>query len=184
MNGIDILNEFETIISDYAGSRYGVATDSCVHAIFLSLLYLKETGELHDGDIIVLPKQTFRSVPTYVKRAGFKITPYDIHWDGRYRLSPTQVYDSAVYFEKDMYIEDSFYCLSFQYRKALPIGRGGMILTDDESAVKRLKELRLNGKDGWNMYMTPEQAMRGISLFEQFQMKTCYKDYPDWTVSQ
>jgi hypothetical protein len=56
-----------------------------------------------------------------------------------------------------------------------------MILTDDENAVKRLKELRLNGKDGWNMYMMPEQAARGLTLFEMREKKIGYKDYPDWT---
>jgi hypothetical protein len=56
-----------------------------------------------------------------------------------------------------------------------------MILTDDKDAVERLNELRLNGRDGWNMYMTPEQAARGITLLEMQEKKTCYNDYPDWT---
>jgi dTDP-4-amino-4,6-dideoxygalactose transaminase len=70
-------------------------------------------------------------------------------------------------------------CLSFQYRKHVKIGRGGMVITDDIDAVKWLRMARINGRHegvsqadeqlefcGWNMYMTPEQAARGLSLME------------------
>jgi dTDP-4-amino-4,6-dideoxygalactose transaminase len=181
MESYDIITEFENTIAKYTGSKYGVATDSCVHAIFLSLLYLKEIGEIHEGDSITVPKQTFRSVPNYIRHAGLRPYGVDMKWTSCYPLWPTRIYDSALLFDKDIYIEDTFFCLSFQYRKTLPIGRGGMILTDDENAVKRLKELRLNGKDGWNMYMMPEQAARGLTLFEMREKKSGYKDYPDWT---
>ena len=52
-----------------------------------------------------------------------------------------------------------------------------MILTDDKKAVRWLRRMRNDGrrevskyKDkevlvGYNMYMTPEQAARGLSLF-------------------
>ena len=56
-----------------------------------------------------------------------------------------------------------------------------MILTDDEEAVKWFKRARYEGRDnrephnsiddieiiGWNYYMPPEQAARGIYLFNQ-----------------
>lgn len=181
MNNIEIIGEFEKRIADYCSSKYGVAVDSCVHAIFLSLLYLKEIGEINGGETITIPKQTFRSVPNYIRHAG--LIPYgvDVKWSNSYQLLPTRIYDSALLFDKDVYVKDSFFCLSFQYRKTLPIGRGGMILTNDENAVKRLKELRLNGKNGWNMYMMPEQAARGLTLFEMKEKKKGYEDYPDWT---
>lgn len=179
---METINRFEKIIADYCGSKYGVAVDSCVHAIFLSLLYLKETGEVQDGQKILIPKQTFRSVPNYIRHAGLIPVGADIEWKWYYQLHPTRVYDSAIRCAKAVYVDDSFFCLSFQYRKDLPVGRGGMILTDDNKAVERLKELRLNGRDGWNFYMLPEQAARGITLFEMMQKKTGSMDYDDWTV--
>jgi len=177
---METINRFEQLIAEYCGSKYGVAVDCCSHAIFLSLLYLKEVGEIQEGAKIMIPMQTFRSVPNYIRHAGLKPVGADIEWKWYYQLHPTRVFDSALLFEKDIYIPDTFFCLSFQYRKTLPIGRGGMILTDDDKAMKRLKELRLNGRNGWNMYMTPEQAARGIMLFEMREKKTCWEDYPDW----
>ena len=68
-------------------------------------------------------------------------------------------------------------CLSFHHKKPLKIGKGGMILTDDNKAVEAIKKLRYEGRSvgvpfhdddlgdgGWNMYMTPEQAARGLTL--------------------
>ena len=68
-------------------------------------------------------------------------------------------------------------CLSFHFKKLLKIGKGGMILTDDLCAVKHIKRMRYEGRsegisyhqdvikeEGWNMYMTPEQAARGLML--------------------
>ena len=181
---MSVIEDFESVVASYAGSKYGVAVDSCVHAIFLSLLYLKEMGEIHDGMKIMIPNQTFRSVPNYIHHAGLVPMGADIEWEWYYQLYPTRVFDSALLFEEGIYIPDTFFCLSFQYRKTLPIGRGGMILTDDKDAVERLKELRLNGRDGWNMYLLPEQAARGLTLFEMMQKKRGSEDYPDWTVSQ
>ena len=56
-----------------------------------------------------------------------------------------------------------------------------MILTDDKEAVDRIKKLRYEGRsigvpyhedpiaeEGWNMYMTPEQAARGLVLLSDF----------------
>jgi dTDP-4-amino-4,6-dideoxygalactose transaminase len=88
-------------------------------------------------------------------------------------------------------------CLSFHAKKLLPIGRGGMILTDDYEAYKWLKKARFDGRDevplgddeltqlGWNMYMTPEQASRGLMLFDVYKnhpklpLKVSDQGYPD-----
>ena len=72
-------------------------------------------------------------------------------------------------------------CLSFHIKKHLKIGKGGMILCDDEEAVKWLKARRYEGRtdgmkyhedmideEGWNMYMTPEQAARGLTLMQNY----------------
>ena len=191
-----IINDFEQAVSKYAGSKYGVAISSGTNAIFLSLMLLKEKGELKDGDIIKIPNRTYMSVPMSVLNAGLKIKLVDKKWSGAYRLKPTNIYDSAVRFTKNMYVDDSLYCLSFQYRKALPIGRGGMVLTDSRENYELLKKMRFNGRTdgisqsddiytikGWNMYMMPEQAARGLTLMSILPEKNNdiagYKNYPD-----
>ena len=76
-----------------------------------------------------------------------------------------------------MYIPGTLMCLSFHFKKHLKIGKGGMILTDDVGAVEHIKRMRYEGRtenisyhediideEGWNMYMTPEQAARGLVL--------------------
>jgi dTDP-4-amino-4,6-dideoxygalactose transaminase len=94
---------------------------------------------------------------------------------------------------------DSLQVLSFQIKKRLPIGRGGAILTDDDDAAAWLKLARYDGRDlnspydspehvkqlGWHMYMTPEDAARGIILFDQlgddFSDVANHNSYPDIT---
>jgi dTDP-4-amino-4,6-dideoxygalactose transaminase len=79
-----------------------------------------------------------------------------------------------------MYKNNTFTCLSFHFKKLLPIGRGGMILTDNKDAAEWLKAARYDGRNsylyndilktnvdilGYHMYMTPEMAARGIEQF-------------------
>ena len=80
-----------------------------------------------------------------------------------------------------MYIgNDALQVVSFQIKKRLPIGKGGVILTNDENAYKWLKLATYDGRDlstqymsdehvqqlGWHFYMTPEDAARGILLMD------------------
>jgi dTDP-4-amino-4,6-dideoxygalactose transaminase len=80
-----------------------------------------------------------------------------------------------------MYIAGSLMCLSFHFKKPLKIGKGGMILTDNEDVVNSIKKMRYEGRTenvgyhddcindmGWNMYMTPEQAARGLVLLSDY----------------
>lgn len=181
MKDTKVINQFEQTIAKFTGAKYGVAISSCTNAIFLSLQYLKSIGELKDGDIITIPSHTFLSVPCQIKLCGLKVKFQDIEWSGIYELYPTHIYDCATKFQKNMYVggKNDLQCLSFQYRKHLKIGRGGMIITNDKDAVRWLRMARINGRHenvsqkdeqlefiGWNMYMTPEQAARGLSLFE------------------
>lgn len=164
------VRQFEKTIANYCGAPYGVAVESCTAAIFLSCLYCKVKE-------VYIPKRTYHSVPLSVIHAGGNVKFDDRKWKGAYQLKPYPIWDSAIRFRKNMYIPGSFHCLSFQYSKHIPIGRGGMILTDDKKAANWFRLMRNDGrreipkeKDkiklrGWNMYMTPEQAARGLSLF-------------------
>ena len=169
----DVVDAFEDKIAKFAGSKYAVSVDSCTNAMFLCLKYLKAKGYIR------LPKKTYLSVPGLVIHAGCKIIFEDKEWSGVYPLDPFPVVDSATRFTENMYVKGTFQCLSFHIRKILPIAKGGMILTDNKNAVEWFKLARYEGRNnrvphdsiddidmlGWNFYMPPEQAARGIELF-------------------
>ncbi len=171
----DVVDAFEDKVATYAGSKYAVSVDSCTNAMFLCLKYLNADG------IVTLPKKTYLSVPGLVLHAGCKINFEDFEWSGVYKLNPYPIIDGATRFTKDMYIKGTYHCLSFHIRKVLAIAKGGMILTDDEQAMKWFKRARYEGRNnrephdsiedieilGWNFYMPPEQAARGIELFNK-----------------
>jgi len=169
----DVVRKFEKTIAEYAGSKYGVAVDSCTNAIFLSLLYCNVKGEE-----VHIPNRTYPSVPCSIIHAGGKVVFDYRRWEGIYYLHPFPIVDGAKRFTKDMYETGTFHCLSFHAKKHLAIGRGGMILTDDEKAYEWFKKARFDGREecslteqknwdilGWNFYMTPEQAAKGLWLF-------------------
>jgi dTDP-4-amino-4,6-dideoxygalactose transaminase len=183
MNEYSIVDLFEKTVADYAGSKYAVAVDSCTNALFLSLMY----SGIKDRHITI-PSHTYISVPFSIIHAGGKPVFQDKTWSGFYFLEPTNIVDSALRFTQGMYIKDTLYCLSFHVKKHLNIGKGGMILTDSKKAYEWLKFARFNGRSGkkyvqeafnmvgWNMYMTPEDAARGLRIF-----KTLDKNNPDLT---
>ena len=170
---------FEKLIANYAGSTYAVAIDSCTNALFLSAKYCKKNN-LYSSDIINVPKQTYISVPQQIIHAGFKVNFIDLKWSGYYKLDPLPIVDSAQRFTKDMYIKNTFYCLSFNFKKILSTGKGGMILTDDKKAYHWFKMMAYDGRRslryndlnnigcnelGYHMYMSPDAACRGIQDF-------------------
>lgn len=168
---------FEEEIAEYAGSKYAVSVDSCTNALFLCCKYLKVNK-------VTIPSRTYLSVPMSIINSGgeviFDKREKSNHWAGNYQLKPYPIYDSAKRLTSNMYIKDSFMCLSFHIKKQLPIGKGGMILTNDSKAFDWLKRGRYEGRGevyykedniksiGWNMYMTPEQAARGLSLMQNY----------------
>ncbi len=183
----ELIRQFEREIAAFAGAKYGVAVESCSAALFLCCKYLKVRW-------VHIPKRTYPSVPCSIINAGGRVYFTDEVWSGAYQLRPYPIYDSAKRFMPMMYAQDSFYCLSFHTKKRIPIGRGGMILCNDGKAVDWFKKARFDGrcecplhKDnfttiGWNMYMTPEQAARGLELFHacnNFEDLIEEPDYPD-----
>jgi dTDP-4-amino-4,6-dideoxygalactose transaminase len=107
-----------------------------------------------------------------------------------YQLKPYPIFDSAVRWNKGMY-QGGFQVLSFQIKKRIPIGRGGMILTDDKEAYNWLKKASYDFRDltipypqniydfvGWHYYMTPEDAARGLILMDQ--TPTFNEDIASW----
>lgn len=166
----NVIRQFESTIAEYCGAPYGVAVESCSAALLLSCLYFKVQE-------VTIPNKTYFSVPFGIKHAGGIVKFEYIEWRGAYQLKPYPIIDSAMRLTRNMYTPGFFHCLSFQYSKHLPIGRGGMILTDDPKAVEWLQVMRFDGRReipkeqdrvtlaGWNFYMTAEQAARGLELY-------------------
>ena len=122
-----------------------------------------------------------------IKSCNLNVEFEDLEWSGIYNLKNTRVWDGAVRWTKDMYIRNNnFQVVSFQFKKRIPIGKGGIILTDDENAAKWLKLASYDGRDltlpyddpnhisilGYHMYMTPEDAARGIILMDAVNKET------------
>ena len=171
----DVVDMFEQEVADFAGCKYGVAVDNCTDGLFLCLKYYKGTHT------ITIPKRTYCSVPQTIIHSGHKVEFEDIEWSGVYQLKPYPIYDGATRWTEGMYEsgDDGFQVVSFQLKKRIPIGKGGMILTNNKDAVDWFKMMRYEGRHndipytedefgciGYNMYMTPEDAARGLILMK------------------
>ena len=174
-NPFKIVKMFEEEIATLTGAPYAISVDSCTNALFLICKYnnVKE---------VTIPSKTYLSVPQSIIHAGGTVT-FDKrketnNWKGIYQLKPYPIYDAAKRLRKDMYIKGTFMGLSFHIKKLLPIWKGGIILTDNAEAADWFKKARYEGRsekfykedditfNGWNMYMTPQQAAHGLSVLQ------------------
>jgi len=174
-----ITADFEKALCDYTGARYAVAIDNGSNALFLALTY-----EGIKGREILIPARTYPSVPCEIIHAGGKVRFLPVEGKtlkGSYRLYDTNVWDSALRFTWNMYLPGTFMCLSFTGPyKHLKLSKGGAILTDDHNAYLWFKRTRFSGRRecsyhsdnfdqlGFNFYMMPEIAARGLLLMSQF----------------
>jgi dTDP-4-amino-4,6-dideoxygalactose transaminase len=192
----DVIDIFESKIAKFSGSKYAVSVDCCSNGLFLCMKYIQNISNVKVK--VTIPNRTYVSVPMQISHAGFDYEYEEIEWSGIYQLKGTNIWDSAGRYTKDMYIgNDALQVLSFQIKKKIPIGRGGVILTDDINAYNWLKLASYDGRDltlpytdenhirqiGWHMYMTPEDAARGIILMDNvpevnddFQNNQMYPD--------
>ena len=179
---------FEKQIAEFYGAPYGVAVDCCTHGLELCLRYT-------EADKIVVPKRTYLSIPMLSDKLGIERHFLDDEWEDYYYITDN-IIDSAVYWKESSYINNTFMVLSFQFRKHLSLGRGGMILTDNKDAAHRLKCMSYDGRDnttgpwakqdietiGYHYYMTPETAHQGLNKFNDAictkPQKWSYKNYP------
>lgn len=167
------VEKFEKSIADYFGSPYAVSIDCCTHAIELCLRYknIQETS---------CPSHTYISIPFTFIKLGIKWSFVDINWQDFYQLGDSNIIDAAVLWRENSYITGSLMCLSFQNRKHLSLGKGGMILLDNAEDYNQLLKLRYDGRDpyqpwieqniksvGYHYYMTPEIASIGLEKLEK-----------------
>tara|TARA_R100001079_G_C4385785_1_gene125115 strand:- start:22 stop:621 length:600 start_codon:yes stop_codon:yes gene_type:complete len=186
------IRQFEKEISDFFGSPYAVATDCCTHALELCLRY-KEVKHY------TLPRRTYISVPFLANKLGITFEWRDEDWQEYYYLGGTNIVDAAVLWRENSFIENTLMCVSFQYKKHLSLGRGGIILIDDEKTYKNLKRMSYDGRYpidtpwaeqdidivGYHYYMTPETAQKGLDKLADAiasePKKWTIEDWPDLT---
>lgn len=177
MNPYKVVSMFESEIASYCNSRYAVATESCSASLLLCCIYEK----VKDIPEVIIPAFTYPSVACAIVHSGGRVKfVYDNEWQKRgwYQLLNTRIVDSAKYLARNMHKEfgHDLVCLSFHDRKSLKLGRGSCILTDDIDFVNWARRARNSGRGecpldkdtltmaGYDAYMTPEQAARGLVL--------------------
>ena len=179
-----ITEEFELKLADYTGANYVVSLDNMSNALFLSLYYEKNISKTITGDTITIPARTYPSVPCEIIHAGLKVNFNPVKnktIKGAYKLEGSNVWDSALRFTADMYIPNSYMCISFTGPyKHFKLSKGGAILTDNYEAYLWFKRARYSGRRecsyhddhfdmlGWNFYMMPEISARGLLMINQF----------------
>jgi dTDP-4-amino-4,6-dideoxygalactose transaminase len=179
-----ITEDFESELASYTNSLYVVTLDNMSNALFLALYYEKNIKNSIEGNEIIIPSRTYPSVPCEIINAGLKVKFEPVEGKtikGAYQLKNSKVWDSALRFTSDMYIPNTHMCVSFTGPyKHFKLSKGGAILTDDYEAHLWFKRARYSGRRevsyhddnfdmiGWNFYMTPELAARGLLMIKQF----------------
>ena len=184
-NGVyQITDDFEKELGKYTEAPYVVTLDNMSNALFLALYYEKNITKSIKDEKISIPNRTYPSVPCEIIHAGLKVnfTPVEGKTiKGAYQLVGSNVWDSALSFTADMYKPGSHMCVSFTGPyKHFKLSKGGAILTDSLDAYHWFKRARYSGRRecsyhddyldmvGWNFYMMPELATRGLLLMNQF----------------
>ena len=178
------ITEFEDEVAKFFGSPYAVAVDCCTHGVELCLRYKKANN-------IKVPKRTYISIPFLADKLKIQFQWKDEKWKDYYYLTH-DIIDAAVLWKSNSYIPKTFMNISFQFRKHLALGRGGIILTDDKNAAEELKKMSYDGRHpdipwreqninsiGYHYYMTPETAINGLE-----KLPLAIKTEPkQWTVN-
>ena len=184
----NIVDNFEKTIADYFGAPYAVSTDCCTHAIELCLRYknIKKA---------TCPDHTYLSIPMTFKKLGIEWDFNNTKWEEYYYITDN-IIDAATMWRKDSYIPGTYTCLSFQFRKHLKLGRGGLILLDNKDDHDALIKLGYDGRHrdapwaeqninsiGYHYYMTPETAQLGLDKLPEAMATPAevwsWKNYPN-----
>ena len=182
-NVYDITDEFEQQLANYTGAKYVVTLDNMSNGLFLALYYENHVKKSIAGKVSI-PCRTYPSVPCEIIHAGLKVEWEEVEGKtltGAYQLKGSNVWDSALTFTADMYKPKTHMCISFTGPyKHFKLSKGGAILTDNHEAYLWFKRARYSGRRecsyhddnldmlGWNFYMMPELAARGLLLMGQF----------------
>jgi dTDP-4-amino-4,6-dideoxygalactose transaminase len=184
-NGIyKVTEQFEEELAKYTGAKFAVTVDNLSNGLFLALYYEHYINKSIKSNTINIPSRTYPSVPCEIIHAGLKVGWNPVKGEtitGAYQLEGSNVWDSALTFTADMYKKETHMCVSFTGPyKHFKLSKGGAILTDNLKAYHWFKRARYSGRRecsyhddnldmlGWNFYMMPELAARGLLLMNQF----------------
>jgi dTDP-4-amino-4,6-dideoxygalactose transaminase len=190
MMNFNTVTEFENQVAEFFGASYAIAVDSCTHGVELCLRYTL-------ADHITVPKNTYISIPFLANKLQIELEWKKENWVDYYYLTD-KVIDAAVLWKPNSYIPGTYMSLSFQYQKHLSLGRGGMILLDNEKDAIELKKMSYDGRlpnipwreqnissFGYHYYMTPETAQLGLDKLPQAKINSprqwTVNDWPDLT---
>lgn len=182
------VSELENKVAEFFGSPYAVAVDCCTHGIELCL-------RLKDVKKIKVPTRTYIAIPFLANKLNIEMEWSLVEWKDYYYLTDS-IIDAAVLWKKDSYIPGTYMSLSFQFQKHLSLGRGGMILLDNEDDYNSLKKMSYDGRVpdvpwreqnintmGYHYYMTPETAQLGLDKFHDAvntqPRQWIWTDWPD-----
>ena len=185
-----IVQEFEKEVAKFFGAPFAIAVDSCTHGIELALRYT-------DVNKISVPKHTYISIPFLASKLNIELEWRDEDWLDYYYVTDV-IIDAAVLWKQNSYIPNTMMGISFQYQKHLSLGRGGIILLDDEDAAIEIKKMSYDGRlpvipwreqnistIGYHYYMTPETAKLGLdklpTAIETQPRQWVVSDWPDLT---
>ena len=185
-----IVQEFEREVAKFFGAPFAIAVDSCTHGIELALRYT-------NANKISVPKHTYISIPFLASKLNIELEWRDEDWLDYYHVTD-RIVDAAVLWKENSYIPNTMMGVSFQYQKHLSLGRGGILLLDDEDAAIEIKKMSYDGRlpvipwreqnistVGYHYYMTPETAKNGLEkLPEAIKTKPrqwVVSDWPDLT---
>lgn len=185
-----IVQEFEKEVAKFFGAPFAIAVDSCTHGIELALRYT-------NANKISVPKHTYISIPFLASKLNIELEWRDEDWLDYYYVTD-RIVDAAVLWKQNSYIPNTMMGISFQYQKHLSLGRGGILLLDDEDDAIEIKKMSYDGRlpvipwreqnistIGYHYYMTPETAKLGLDklpiAIETQPRQWVVSDWPDLT---
>ena len=185
----DIVLEFEKKIAKYVGAKYACAVNSATNAIFL----IMKMEEYLKARIIKIPSIIPPVVANAIIMSGNKVEFNDnVEWVGNsyilHKFRAFKVVDSAQKLERNQFKKecnpDDIMIFSHYPTKPLGGADGGVIVTDDYSRYKWMKEAVLNGTTfadnnwergisfpGYKFYMNSIQAKVIMNNFVNFEKK-------------
>ena len=185
-----VIEDFEKEIAKFFGAPHAVAVDCCTHGIELCL-------RMKGVQKISVPKHTYLSVPMLSSKLGIDMEWTDENWKDYYYLTD-DIIDAAVLWKPNSYVPGTYMSISFQFRKHLSLGRGGVILFDNKEDFDTLKKMSYDGRTpdqswsvqniktiGYHYYMTPETVELGLkklpAAIETLPKQWIHTDWPDLT---
>lgn len=193
-----LVRQFERRFADYVGAKHGIAHCNGTATMHTALVALG----VKPGDRVAVPPLTYASTTLAVLHAGAVPEYKDIHpetwcslggaadyWipvslyglDQPYSnhyiadARPRVVTDAAE--TLNPYKGEAFVSYSFEASKILPIGEGGMLVTDDEGLAWKARQFHTVGyhksgpEDEWVMHPTRNpQAIRHDVIGWNYQM--------------